>query len=822
MGGVITPPLKLLDSVSFGIDGEWVGPATRFTSGWGYTRYELPPVGDVALRRIDVAPDDRRGALLGLRLTNTSRQKQTVEVMVDAHSELMTQYPWGFDRPPDQQPNMPHASDNAPDTGAFDRDRLVFRDTGRLPGEDASHSYTAIVGADRAPVGGEAGPGHYGPFGDGRRCVANQMPAPMPRECDDGPFGRGTGGQLRYRIKLRGHDAETLWVAVAGSENSVGEARSEFARLTRRPERLVAEKLASRRALARWSRVQLPGDPQLQESLEWGKQNLADLTQTAEDVDLRWTDEAREWTPEGSLREMTWIGAGFPDYPWLFGVDGEYTAHAAVTLGQFEAIKEHMRALRDISDQLSDRSGVVVHEVVADGSIWHGKDLRRVNPATGQVVYDFNTDEIVKFPAAVALIWRWTGDDRFRDEMLDFTRRNLEYVRTRLDEDADGWPEGNGNVERPGMGEEKLDNAVYYIRGLYDYADMARSAGQAANARAAEERAGELAGRFEETWWIEAEGAYGDSLGDDGEPINQKHWIGADPMEAELYVDGEFVPGLASLEHGSAALATRENNCYSGERPGNRGLFHTGCGGGPDRRGRVRHLLARHRRDGRGRGQLRASRPRSAAALHRRQRGDAVRAAGDRRDARTSSPARCRRSSSSQPVARRHRHAAEHRPLLDLPVDVHAVLGPLRHRLGGRPPAARRAAGPRPRPARGRAAAARRPAERRRARDIRLGRGSIDVSAAHDGARHTTQTDTSDARIAHAPDRPHAAARRGRRVGRARRARDERLRDARDQPRTRGAGRGRPAQAPHAGRHDGRLGQGTPGAARAGRAASGR
>ena len=26
---------------------------------------------------------------------------------------------------------------------------------------------------------------------------------------------------------------------------------------------------------------------------------------------------------------------------------------------------------------------------------------------------------------------------------------------------------------------------------------------------------------------------------------------------------------------------TRENNCYSGERPGNRGLFHTGCGGGP-------------------------------------------------------------------------------------------------------------------------------------------------------------------------------------------------------------------------------------------------
>jgi len=56
-------------------------------------------------------------------------------------------------------------------------------------------------------------------------------------------------------------------------------------------------------------------------------------------------------------------------------------------------------------------------------------------------------------------------------------------------------------------------------------------------------------------------------------------------MEAELVIDGETVPGLASPEHGSGALATRENNCYSGSRPGNRGLFHTGCGGGPEGKG---------------------------------------------------------------------------------------------------------------------------------------------------------------------------------------------------------------------------------------------
>ncbi|MEA2136060.1 MAG: hypothetical protein QOC68_3969 [Solirubrobacteraceae bacterium] len=579
MGGIITPPLKLLDSVYLGVNRQWVGPATKFTSGRGYARYDLPSIDGIGLERTDVAPDNRRGALIGLKLSNPSRHKKTVKVMVDAHSELMTQYPWGFDG------TVPNASENAQDRGAYDGRRLEFRDTGRLTGETHNHSYTAIVGSDRDPLTGTTGPGHYGPFGAGRRCTATQKPDPMPSQCDDGPFGRGTGGQLRYNVQVPGSGSTTVWIAVAGSENSPAEARSEYRRLIADPAGLLAAKKAARTRLARWSRLTLPGDTLLQDSIDWGKQNLADLTQRASDVDIRWTNEGKEWTPEGPVPDMRWIGAGFPDYPWLFGVDGEYTAHAAVTLGQFGAIKDHMRALRRISDVLSGGSGVVVHEVVADGSVWFGKDQRSTNP-DGTVKYSFNTDEMVKFPGAIALIWRWTGDNGFRDEMLDFMWRDLEYVRTRLDDDKDGWPEGNGNVERPGMGQEKLDNSVYYIRGLYDFADMARSAGQTSRADAAQTRADGLAARFEDAWWIPADQQYADSLRDPGDvKVNQKHWIGVDPMEVELFKGGEFVPGLASLDHGSAALATRENNCYSGERPGNRGLFHTGCGGGPEGKG---------------------------------------------------------------------------------------------------------------------------------------------------------------------------------------------------------------------------------------------
>jgi hypothetical protein len=56
-------------------------------------------------------------------------------------------------------------------------------------------------------------------------------------------------------------------------------------------------------------------------------------------------------------------------------------------------------------------------------------------------------------------------------------------------------------------------------------------------------------------------------------------------MEAELTRGMHATPGVASFGHGTTALAGRENSCYSGDRPGNLGLFHTGCGGGQDGKG---------------------------------------------------------------------------------------------------------------------------------------------------------------------------------------------------------------------------------------------
>ncbi len=462
----------------------------------------------------------------------------------------MPAYPWGW--------TTPNAGDfNLPDSGGFDGRALVFRDTGTPPVAGAPrHDWAALVGSSLTPSGHQLGAGMRGPQDPAVVCPATD---PTPPRCDDGPYGKGTGGQLRYDLDLSRGD-RTVWFAVAGSDQGLTAGYAELARALRDPAKAWADKASARAAVAARTRVDLPDDQLLQQSVEWSKQNLADSVQTARDLRVFASNQGMAYPPPvGTVPVIRWIGAGWNDYPWLFATDGEYTAFASVAAGQFEPIKDHLRALRDVSDLMNARSGKIVHEVTPDGQVYFG-----VNGDPG------NTDESAKFPSAVALVWRWTGDNRFRDEMYDLSVRAMRYV-VGLDADGDGWPEGSGNVERPGMGPEKLDVSVYTIRGLRNLAELAASRGDAATANWANAQAAQRQSRFEQTWWYGGDASgYADSLADPGDvKLFQRHWIALTPMEATLPTGP-----LASTGHGQVALAQREGDCYTGTF----GEFHTGTG----------------------------------------------------------------------------------------------------------------------------------------------------------------------------------------------------------------------------------------------------
>ena len=315
------------------------------------------------------------------------------------------------------------------------------------------------------------------------------------------------------------------------------------------------------------------------------------------------------------------------------------------------------------------------------------------------------------------------------------------------------------------MGPEKLDNAVYYIRSLLR--PRRHGALQARRARPftwATNLAAQAPGASSRARGGTPPAAqYADSLIDPGnEQTFQKHWIGQVPMEAELTdAATRRTPGVASYEHGTDR-AGRPRELVLQRRPARqpRPLPHR-LRRRRRRQGRLRDLLADHRRS---RPSARATTGASGADQQQRYT-DANAETMFSEPATGGTPGRAaRRDAGDLPVGAQRRsrpgHPAEHRPLLDLPLDGHAGVGQLRHRLAGGPPAARRAPVPERRRGAGRAAGAAGPAQRGGHEHPARRRRRWTSSPSHAGATlHHQGRTRRTRRCSELVDRPHAAAR---------------------------------------------------------------
>src|SRR5215217_8055290 len=554
MGGVWAHPIKLLDGYWFALDGQWIPQASKFTTGAGYAQMQFPTTDGLNVTRTEFSPDGSPVVLVGLTLQNPNSASKSVKLTMDTRSEIMAAYPWGW--------TTPNAKEfNGPDEGSYDRS------TGTLTFKESGKPWYAAVRASVVPAQGVVNSASWGPVGEDERAGYLEN-------------GNGTGGSLRWNLSVGGGQETTLWVAVAGSNSSQSEAQSAVQGALNNPDNVLVQKVSGRQGLLAKTKVSLP-DAALQDAFDWGKLNMADLTRTVTNAQIRDVDEGRAYpNPVATIPKLTGIGAGYPDYPWYFGTDGAYTAYPLVASGQWGTAMDHLRSIRDVSQVVNGSTGKVVHEVVTDGSVYWG-----TNADPG------NTNETAQFATAVDLIWRWSGDNRFRDEMYPFIVDGMHYITSpgcplgdpnlnqspegTCDNDSDGWPEGYGMVERTGMGEEKLDNTAYTWQALRALQRMAESKGDTATAEWADGKAEAMEARFDAAWWMTDQNLYADSLDDPGDvKLQQKHWINATPMETLLAPQNRATTALNTLE--------------SGDFTGSCGLFHTGKGGGPTGAGELK------------------------------------------------------------------------------------------------------------------------------------------------------------------------------------------------------------------------------------------
>ena len=228
--------------------------------------------------------------LVGLSLR--AERTRTITLRADAHSELLSSYPWGETEPSQTLVNLA-------DSVSVQGKHLLFRDEGKPQSPNfESHNWAAAFGSDLSPNASKTGKNFRGPQDPAVICPASGPSAPpQPERCDDTEYGKGVGGQLAYKVKLQAGEVKTVWFGVGGSASGPAQARAELRKALDNPEAAIRAVVRYRERLDALSDVSLPGNPLLARSVAWSKQMLAASEQRVEDLELRAVNAGQAYPP---------------------------------------------------------------------------------------------------------------------------------------------------------------------------------------------------------------------------------------------------------------------------------------------------------------------------------------------------------------------------------------------------------------------------------------------------------------------------------------------------------------------------------------------
>jgi glycogen debranching enzyme len=219
------------------------------------------------------------------------------------------------------------------------------------------------------------------------------------------------------------------------------------------------------------------------------------------------------------------LAAGVPGYLDLFGRDALITGFQSMLLdpkilsGALDALGRHVgTTLDDFRDEQPDKLPHELHDgpCASLGITPHG-------------LYYGGVSASLEYPAFVASLWHWTGDEALVRRLVPTAHRALRWAAKYGDLDGDGFLEydrlssrgaknqgwkdsGDAIVHTDGsqvldpLGTSEMQATLY--ASLASFSQLLADLGDAEGARRLGQKARELRERFEATFWMEDEGFY--------------------------------------------------------------------------------------------------------------------------------------------------------------------------------------------------------------------------------------------------------------------------------------------------------------------------
>ena len=373
-------------------------------------------------------------------------------------------------------------------------------------------------------------------------CPASGPSAPpQPDRCDDTAYGKGAGGGCRTTSRCP-PAGTTVWFAVAGLRpgRRRGAGRAGRGAAATRPG-CCAPSSRTRRAVGAAHPGRAARRPAARSAASPGasRTSPSPCRRPATSRSASPTPARTTRRPQGTVAKARWIGAGWPDYPWLFATDGEYTGFAAVAARPVRRDQgpPARAARRQRGGQRHQRQGRP------------RGDARTARSTSARTATPGNTDETAKFPSTVALVWRWTGDDAFRDEMYAFSvREHAVHLPRARRRQATAGPRVSATSSARAWARRSSTTPSTRSAGCATSPTWRASKGDTATARLGD-RQGRRPWRRASTppgGSAPTAQQYADSLDDPGnKQVFQRHWIGVTPVEAEITRPGRPAGPLA-------------------------------------------------------------------------------------------------------------------------------------------------------------------------------------------------------------------------------------------------------------------------------------